>query len=111
MNAQAALDFTPSHAEGERLAALCAAKASRVTDFNAEDAGRFILSQLVRHGDMSGEALTDAAKAHGFRPHSDKAFGAVFSRLSRRGLIRTVGFCLRAKGHGTAGGRTWSITK
>jgi hypothetical protein len=33
----------------------------------------------------------------------------VFGRLSRRGVIRTVGFCMRAKGHGTAGGRIWGL--
>jgi hypothetical protein len=108
---QLAIDFDAARAEGERQGDLCAAKAEKVSDFDSEGAGRFILSQLVRHGDMSGEALTDAAKSAGFRPHDDRAFGAVFQRLSRQGQIRTVAFCLRAKGRGTAGGRIWGLVR
>ena len=57
----------------------------------------------------SGEDLVDVARAHGAVPHDDRAFGAVFQSLSRRGLIRTVGFCLRKKGHMGAGGRVWGL--
>lgn len=57
----------------------------------------------------SGEDLVDIARAHGAVPHSDKAFGAVFQGLARRGLIRTVGFGLRRKGNGTAGARIWGL--
>lgn len=96
--------------QGHQAAQACADKAER-QGFDTEGARRFILSWLARHGDMSGEALTDAAKEHGFRPHDDRAFGAVFGPLSRRGLIRCVGFCERERGHGTAGGRIWRLVR
>lgn len=107
-SAQLAIDFTAPREAGRIAAEACAEKAERVASFDTVGAGRFILSQLHRHGQMSGEALTDAAKTAGFRPMEDRAFGAVFQRLVRANQIRCVGFCLRAKGHGTAGGRVWS---
>lgn len=111
MTHQLAIDFTSPRAEGERLGALCADRASRVADFDVAGARSFVLIQLVRHGDMSGEALTDAAVAHGFRPHDQRAYGAVFGGLVRKNLIHCVGYCERKKGHGTAGGRIWSLVK
>lgn len=96
---------------GETAANLCEAKAVRVADFDSDGAGKFVLGWLARHGAMSGEAVTDAAKEHGYRPHDDRAFGPVFARLSRRGEIRCAGFCERAKGHGTDGGRLWEVTR
>jgi hypothetical protein len=95
-------------AEGERLGELCAEKASRVADFDATGAGKFILGWLHRHGPTSGEKLTAAATEHGFRAHDSRAFGPVYAALSRKGLIRCVGYCARERGHGTAGGRIWA---
>lgn len=92
---------------GHELAELCAEKASRVADFDAEGARRFVLGWLRRHGAMSGEALTDAAIEHGYRAHDARCYGAVIGALSRRGAIRCVGYCERRKGHGTSGGRVW----
>jgi hypothetical protein len=57
----------------------------------------------------SSEDLVDAARAQGLVPHDDRAFGPVFQSMARRGVIRFVGFCLRKKGHGTAGGRIWAL--
>ncbi len=67
-----------------------------------------ILAHLRTVGQCSGEVLTDVAKAHGARPKDDRAFGSVYQSLARRGLIRCVGFCVRTKGHATAGGRIWA---
>lgn len=97
--------------KGEEAAEACTSKAEEVADFDREGCRKFMLGWLARWGDMSGEALTDAAKVHGFHPHDERAFGAVFGSLSRRGLIRCVGFCPRQKGHGTAGGRIWTSSK
>lgn len=69
----------------------------------------FVLDQLRQHGPSSGEDLTDAAKAAGITPPDDRAFGAVFSFLSRKRAIEPAGFCERRKGHGTAGGRIWAL--
>lgn len=57
---------------------------------------------------FSGEQLTDAMKNCGIRPHDDRAFGPVFARAIRAGLIKTIGFVPRKKGHGTAGGRLYA---
>lgn len=90
-----------------QLSERCASKAARVSDFDKDGAATFVLGWLRRHGRMSGEIATDAAKEHGFRPHDDRAFGAVFGSLSRRKLIRAVGYTERTKGHGTGGARIW----
>lgn len=100
-----------ARAIGEEAAQACTDKAERVADFDGEGARTFVLGWLRRHGPMSGEALTDACKAHGFRPHDDRAFGAVFGVLVRRNEIRCVGSCERTKGHGTAGGRVWAVVR
>lgn len=104
---QLAFDLVP-RAEGERLGNLSTDKAERVADFDTVGASKFIVGWLHRHGNVSGEALTNAAKEHGYRPHDDRAFGSIFGTLSRKGLIRCVGYCERMKGHGTAGGRVWA---
>jgi hypothetical protein len=46
---------------------------------------------------------------HGYRPHDQRAFGPVYAGLARRGAIKCLGFCERQKGHGTSGGRIWSL--
>lgn len=97
--------------QGEAAANACVEKAERVAQFDADGARTFVIGWLRRHGQMSGEALTDACKAHGFRPHDDRAFGAVFGVLVRRNEIRCVGSCERTKGHGTAGGRVWTVVR
>ena len=107
---QIAIDFASARADGDRMAGLCLDKAEE-GGFDTEGARDFVLRHLARHGDMSGEALTEAARDAGFIPHDDRAFGAVFGSLSRRGLIRCAGFCARKRGHGTAGGRIWSVVR
>lgn len=104
---QMAFDLTTAREAGRTASEACTARAERVASFDTAGAALFILGQLRRHGQMSGEALTDAAKAHGFRPIEDRAFGSVYAGLARQGLIRCVGYCERVKGHGCAGGRVW----
>lgn len=96
-----------ARAAGEQAGNACLDKAQRVADFDSAGASAFILRRLQAMGPQSGESLTNAAKAAGFVAHDDRAFGPVFGSLSRRGQIRCVGYCDRAKGHGTAGGRVW----
>lgn len=99
---QLSINFTPE-------ATACMEKAKSIDpDFPAK-AEKFILEHLAIVKQCPGEELTDVARAKGAIPHDDRAFGGVFQRLSRRNLIRTVGFCERKKGHGTAGGRVWGI--
>lgn len=106
---QLAIDFSAARELGEQAAAACLAKARRADPEFAEKAAAAILAHLRVVHRASGEALVDVAIAMGARPHDARAFGGVFQGLARKGLIRTVGFCLRTKGHSTAGGRIWSI--
>lgn len=105
---QLSIDFTPREI-GRAAADSCLRNAEEIADFDREGCRKFILGWLVRFGPQPGETLTDEAKKHGFRPHDDRAFGAVYSALVRRGEIRCVGSCPREKGHSTAGGRIWSV--
>ena len=93
---------------GAMLGELCADKSERVAWFDRAGAAKFILSWLRRHGPMPGESLTYAANEHRFRPHDARAFGPVYAKLARDGVIQCVGFCPRIRGHGTSGGRIWS---
>lgn len=69
-----------------------------------------VLATLAASGEMSGEALVYQCKAQGIVPaRDDRAFGPVFHSLARRSQIVQVGDCLRARGHGTAGGRVWAL--
>lgn len=107
MSLQLSIDFSPRQA-GQEAADRCLAKAERVASFDSEGCQKFIVGWLIRHGEQSGELLTDAAKAHGFKPHDDRAFGSVYKSLVRKNRIRCVGFCMRAKGHACSGGRVWA---
>lgn len=106
---QLTLSFDRAREAGESAAQACINKAQRKDPEFADKARAAILAHLRVVGKASGEVLTDIARAHGAIPHDDRAMGPVFASLARRGLIRTVGFCARTKGHGTAGGRIWGL--
>lgn len=109
---QLAISFDAPRAAGEVAAQRCLDKARRVADpLFAQKAEAAILNHLRVVRRASGEDLTSIAKAHGAVPHDDRAFGPVYGSLSRRKVIRVVDFCLRSKGHGTAGGRVWELTE
>ena len=77
-------------------------------DFSAR-ARAAILAKLAT-GPASGEALTDHVRAQGIDFKDGRALGGVIGGMRRRGEIRVVGTCHRAKGHGTAGGLIWERT-
>ncbi len=106
---QLSIDFDAARSAGATAAQACTDKAARTCPEFTRKAQEAILAHLHAVGTASGEVLTDVARAHGAQPHDDRAFGAVFAVMSRRKLIRTVGFCMRSKGHGTAGGRVWGL--
>ncbi|QIL73711.1 hypothetical protein G7048_22680 [Diaphorobacter sp. HDW4B] len=60
-----------------------------------------------RDARVRGEDLVNSAKFAGIRPAEDRAFGPVFQKAIREGLIEPVGFAPRTKGHGTSGGRVY----
>ena len=70
----------------------------------------FVIEYLRANGVSSGELITDAAKLAGIKPPDDRAFGSVYAALVRHKQIEFAGFCVRRKGHGTAGGRLWRLT-
>lgn len=97
---------------GEQEARRCSLKARDVAMFDSDAAKSIVLRELrAAAGPMSGEDLVDKCLRAGIETHDGRAFGVVFSSLRSHGLIRCVGFTVRRKGHGTAGGRLWEITK
>lgn len=96
--------------EAGRVAAESCEAAAERRGWDADAAAAFVLDYLARHGPTPGEVLvTEASK--GNPPHDARAFGAVFLRLSRRGLILKGGYVRRSKGHGTHGGLVWQLNK
>lgn len=98
-----------SRERGERMGNLALARAERVQDDFRERAQSFVLEYLRRYGATSGELVTSMAIASGINPPDERAFGPIFSALSRRKQIVTVGWCLRRKGNCTGGGRIWAL--
>jgi hypothetical protein len=94
-------------AAGQAAAEACAAKAERVTAFDSGRARAAVLELLADGVARSGELLVDHCQRLGIVPHDARAFGAVFGKLKRDGLIEEAGFVARSKGHGTSGGRLW----
>ncbi len=72
-----------------------------------ETASQHVLD-LLKEGPASSEQLTDYCKKQGIEPKDDRAFGAVYLSLHKKGLIYKTGHCLRRKGHGTTGGNIWA---
>jgi hypothetical protein len=111
MSAQMTID--QAIAAGEQAMQACTDKAETL-GFSTDAAKTFVLGWLAEYGPSWGESMVDAAKATGradLIPHEDRAFGAVFSSLSRQHRIRCVEYGLRVKGNGTAGARRWSLVQ
>jgi hypothetical protein len=87
----------------------CSEKAEEVTGFSVDVAQSMVLEELGNKGPMSGEDLVICCRRAGLVPHDDRAFGSVFAGLSKRGLIRKIGYGPRYRGHGTAGAVIWSL--
>lgn len=102
------MQTTIDQAIAERDAALKAVEKSAGPAF-LDRACFHVLMYLKEHGPTAGEDLTDACHRAGIVPHSDKAFGNVYLRLSRRGLIQKCGTVARKRGHMTAGGNVWGL--
>lgn len=98
-----------ARAVGAEAGGRAADRAERADEGFGERAAAFIRGYLAQHGASSGEVVTDAAKVAGIRPPDDRAFGPIYAALARRGQIVAVGFCVRRKGRGTAGGRVWRL--
>lgn len=98
-----------ARALGEAAGAACEANAVR-QGWNAKQAEAFILAYLREHGATAGEVLvTEASRDN--PPHDGRAFGPIFARLRKRGVIEVCGSVPRTKGRGTAGGLVWRLTE
>lgn len=69
---------------------------------------RSVARALGPDSQVRGEDLVNGAKLAGIRPHDDRAYGPIFQKAIRDGLIVPVGYAPRVKGHGTAGGRVYA---
>lgn len=85
-------------------------KAPKVCQLFLSQAKEFALRYLKEHGAASGEDITDACKAAGIVPTSDKWFGHVYQSLSKAGLIKVDGVAPRRRGNGSPG-YVWTLTE
>ncbi len=81
-----------------------------------ERAAAVVLETLAQYPQTgcAGEFLVMRCRTAGIVPPKqmdDRAFGPIFMRLARRGLIAKVGTVRRERGHGTAGGNVWALTE
>lgn len=88
---------------GER----CADKASQQDPEFKAKALEFIVKYIRQVGESTGESATLAAVLAGIKPHDQRAFGPVYQKAIRQGLIRVVGYAPRVRGHGSAGGKVY----
>jgi hypothetical protein len=89
--------------------ALVEGGAERFDAFDPEGAALCIVEHLRRYGVTKQEDLTLAAREAGHTPRDDRAFGGVFLRLRRRGLIVSVGTYPRRRGKGADGGHLYAL--
>lgn len=111
MQSQDQISIEQARELGESGMLMAQQRAERQEPGFTERAKAFVLQYLRLHGDCSGEDITDACKAAGITPEEDRAFGPVYSSLSRNKQIEFAGYCDRRKGHGTAGGRIWRLAR
>ena len=98
-----------ARAVGQVAGEMAQGRAERREPGFSERAKAHILVVLRERGPTSGETLTEACAAEGIKAPDMRAFGPIFAALVRQGRIRCVGYCLRKKGRGTAGGRIWRL--
>jgi hypothetical protein len=107
------LSIEDAIAAGESGMQRCADKAESL-GFSTDAARTFVLAWLAEYGATWGELIVDGAQKAGrsdLQAHDARAWGAVFSSLSRQHRIRTIEFGLRLKGNGTAGARKWALVQ
>lgn len=109
MNEQMALDW--SRAQGELGMRRAASRAERVAGPKfSERVADYFLAVLTTRGPQTGEDLTDAARAAGFMPEDDRAFGQAFKRILQHGAEVVPGAIVpRRKGHGAIGGKLYRM--
>lgn len=98
-----------ARAEGDIAAQLCLTLAQKKDPTFSARAYAFIVEFVRTQPEpVSGETVTLACRQAGITPHDDRAFGSIYAKAIRNNAIVVVGFCARARGHGTAGGRLYA---
>lgn len=92
---------------GEAAGNLAADRAEKVDPSFRARALEFIVGYIRQQGEATGESATQAAVLAGIAPPDQRAFGPVYQKAIRDGLIRIVGYVPRAKGHGSMGGKLY----
>lgn len=95
-----------ARAMGQQAGEECLSKAEKIAAGFGQNAYDFIVALVAtmpRRKRVTGEQLVDAAERAGIKPHDSRAYGPIFQRLIRDGVIRRVGVGFRRKGHGTIG--------
>lgn len=103
-------DLSEAAAARDDAIAAVETRAEREDSWDSHAVGEWVLAYLRRHGSCGSEHLTLAAKEAGHVPHDDRAFGAVYMRLARAGLIEKRGVQgARSRGHAAHGGFVWGV--
>lgn len=106
MTSQLTLDFATR--AGDRAMRAAARSAEKTRPQFTLRAAEFMLAHLTINGPCAGEDLTLAAKAAGYTPKDDRAFGAAFKVLTLIGA-KVIDYCPRKRGHGSAGGKVYAV--
>ena len=92
---------------GDQAGEACAAKAEELRADFREKAFAFIRNYAAANARFTGEDCTNAAICAGIRPHDARAFGPVYARAIRDGVMKVIGIVPRVKGHGSMGGKLY----
>lgn len=98
-------------AAGDGAMQACTDKAVAL-GFSTDAAKSFVLNWLAEYGPTPGEDMVEAAGKTGRRDlaaHDMRAWGGVFASLSGRRIECLRSDLPRRRGHGTSGGKLWSL--
>lgn len=101
---------TQEEAERARDRALAEVEANASKQFGKK-AREFVLRYLKEHGATPGEKITQAGTEAGILTAELRAWGPVYMRLVREGIIKNCGYCKRVLGNGTSGGNIWGLAE
>lgn len=97
---QQAIDFAAARAARDEGIQRSANKAARAAETWPEDAYNFLCRYARTHERFISEELTACADRMGYgAPTSSKAWGAIFQRASREGIIRRDGYGVSLRRH------------
>lgn len=104
------MDDMASHARAVGLEAgqRSLERAEAIAPEFGEKAFTFIVAHVRDNGPVPGESATLAAVKAGINPPDARAFGPIYAKALRQGLIHVVGYVPRVRGHGSAGGKLYA---